>query len=153
MPRIWQLSKKISLPHLELMIRNKSVLLSLFSQERLLWSSHETDAIAALEMTTVIVFNSDVPLWGWCPCVKSSGWSPGMSALPLFSRNPPQNGEKMVKSWKLLLYPKTGYGLVSVWYNLNGKYCVLLMMNVKQLVFKVRWRLPVILTYSLLLLF
>lgn len=52
--------QKSSLAHLDLMIRNKSVLLSLSIQERLLWSSHETDVIATLEIITVIVFNSDV---------------------------------------------------------------------------------------------
>lgn len=121
--------QKSSLAHLDLMIRNKSVLLSLFIQERLLRSSHETDVIATLEIITVIVFNSDVAWWGWCVQVLRLELRNFCLASVLSKST--SEGEKMVKSWKLLLYPKPVYGLVSLYGVVQFEWQILCLVDDK----------------------
>lgn len=98
------LQKTPSLPNLDLIISNKSRFPSLFSQEKLLWYSHEIDAIATLHIISVLDFNSaqncTMRLLFLC---KSSHWSPEMSALLLLLKST-SKGKKVAKWFSLENY-------------------------------------------------
>lgn len=102
MPRISDNSPKDpSLPNLDIVIRNRSVFPSHFSQKKWLWYGHETDALVTLQITTVLDFNSaqncTMSLVLLC---KLSCWSPEMSALLLLLKST-SKGDKVAKWFNL----------------------------------------------------